>query len=457
MLPILLGYSEYWRSSPVVRGSLTLLVALTIACSADKSSNFPGDRLWESQHFRYHTREYDRGACAGVLEQLERHFQLMHGYLGFPWQPDQKVDYYKFIDEADYKANSECPSNSGSCTRETSIRSWRTLEKHELIHAYLASLGRPPEFFVEGVATALACPEPEVPLVEPKPWQELVTLAPSDPSIREYVYGGWFVGYLLHRYSPDQFLTFYTALNDIGASAAEIATTFEASFGETIDSVWSASLASSYNTRCVNLWKCSGPTLALDSSTQTLAEACDGSDNNRVFQLSEPTDAVVTIGGPFMHAPTSCDVEIPHAVSGDELGGIYDSTVVPLNSGKYFIQAFGKQAATFSIRALQTKAYSQDCTKVAPVDLSTDEYPRGTFELTVPNDGNAWYVKLNRPIVRPGNVDMLVEECNTCDANPQCVPLGSRGDTHPNADGIVTLRLTGASPDLAYVTSRFLF
>ena len=88
---------------------------------------------------------------------------------------------------------------------------------------------------------------------------------------------------------------------------------------------------------------------------------------------------------------------------------------------------------------------------------STDEYPRGTFELTVPNDGNAWYVKLNRTIVWPGSVDMLVEECNTCDANPQCAPVGSSGDTHPNADGIVTLRLTGVSPEQTYVTSRFLF
>jgi hypothetical protein len=62
--------------------------------------DLPKDRLWESTHFRYHTRTNDPEPCEAVIVQLERHFELLQGYLGFSWPNGRKVDYYKFLDQA---------------------------------------------------------------------------------------------------------------------------------------------------------------------------------------------------------------------------------------------------------------------------------------------------------------------------------------------------------------------
>ncbi|HEY5958105.1 MAG TPA: hypothetical protein VIV60_16190, partial [Polyangiaceae bacterium] len=134
-----------------------MLFAITSGCSAEPQLDLPNDRSWESEHFRYHVRDGDERACEAVLEQLEQHFELTRTYLGFPWSGDRKIEYYKFRDNADYSSNSGCPVDSGSCALQSTVFSPDTLNEHELIHAYLAPLGLPPAFFVEGVASVMAC------------------------------------------------------------------------------------------------------------------------------------------------------------------------------------------------------------------------------------------------------------------------------------------------------------
>jgi hypothetical protein len=105
----------------------------------------------------------------------------MQDYLGFPWPTDLKVDYYKFLDKDDYFRNSECPNDSDSCARDSAIFSPHPLQDHELVHAYLAPLGFPPAFFVEGIASVLACDEVFT-LGDPEPRQDVVAVPFGDDS-----------------------------------------------------------------------------------------------------------------------------------------------------------------------------------------------------------------------------------------------------------------------------------
>jgi hypothetical protein len=66
------------------------------------------------------------------------------------------------------------------------------LQDHELIHAYLAALGTPPAFFVEGAASILACRHMFA-LQNSKPWRDLVTgpLAQNSVASTTRGHGSW--------------------------------------------------------------------------------------------------------------------------------------------------------------------------------------------------------------------------------------------------------------------------
>ena len=429
---------------------LPLLPTLAVGCSSDDGRNLPRDRLWESTHFRYHTRTDDSEPCEAVLVQLERHFELMQGYLGFSWPSGRKVDYYKFRDKADYLSNSGCPKDSDSCARDSDLMSPHVLQDHELIHTYLASVGMPPAFFVEGVAVVLAC-DHVFALQNFKPWQDVVTEAFGVKFGRAYYEGPWFVGYLLDRFGPASFLALYGSLDYGTATADTIAAAFASVYGESLDAVWNASLASSDSIRCVNLWNCRGANLPLDGSIQPLESACDGSANSRTLELDSDTDALILSRGYFLYAPLSCEEKLPAYVGGAnesyEYGVVYDPTVVTIPVGKYFIKSYGG-VADVGVRPLPSPTYARDCSQLHALDISGEEFPKGDIELAIPNDGQSWYVKLHpargSTFYTGSAATEEVQECSSCSATPSCVPLVD--NAHPDANGDVILRLTSPTP-----------
>jgi hypothetical protein len=171
-----------------------------------------------------------------------------------------------------------------------------------------------------------------------KPWQEVVTEAFGVKHGRAYYEGPWFVGYLLDRFGPASFLAFYGRLNYKTATAESIAAAFAGVYGEPLEAVWNASLASSDSIRYVNLWNCSGANLPLDGSIQPLESSCDGFDNSRTFELGSDTDALILSRRYFLNAPLSCDEKLPSYVGGAaesyEYGTVYAPTVVTLPGGQ---------------------------------------------------------------------------------------------------------------------------
>jgi hypothetical protein len=427
---------------------LSSLLTLATACSSGDGRNLPKDRLWESTHFRYHTRIDDPQPCEAVLVQLERHFELLQGYLGLPWPSGRKVDYYKFVDKADYLSNSVCPEDSDSCSNDSEVMSPHVLQDHELIHAYLAALGTPPAFLVEGAAVVLAC-DHAFTIQNFKPWREVVTEAFGAKPRRAYYEGAWFVGYLLDRFGPASFLALYGRLDYKTATADTIAAAFASVYGESLEAVWNASLASSDRLRCVNLWNCSGAALPLDGSLQPLESACDGSDNSRTFALDADTDALILSHRYFLYAPLACDEKLPSYVGGAsesyEFGTIDDPTVVTIPAGKYFIKSAAQgDLPDVGVRLLPSPTYSRDCSQLHALDISGEEFPKGDIELAIPNDGLSWYVKLHpasgRTFYTGSYATEEVQECSSCGATPVCVPLVD--NAHPDANGDVILRLT---------------
>lgn len=448
-------------------GAVAVLLAMTLGCAVDRERLLPKDRTWESEHFRYHSRNSDDSVCVAILEQLERHFEITQSYLGFSWPKDRKVDYYKFLDEADYVSNSGCPDASAGCAPGSTVMSCVTLQEHELVHAYLAPLGFPPRAFVEGIAMVLACDVPIVTLLgDIAPWKQVVTLPPKSNGAGVFIEAQWFVGYLLYRYGPERFLSLYEHLDDELASAEQIASTFELVYGETLDIVWNAALASSHRVRCVNNWQCSGSALPLDGSIQTIAQACDGSDKVRTFELSTETDVIISSGNYSIFAPVSCGEELPDVLGGNTDGVaangiVYSPAIMPVPAGKYFINRFAGSSATVGVRALPLKVYSQDCTQLEPIDLGGSEFTPWDFELSIPNDGRSWFVKVHPPSDRSVAWRRLaasteVEQCLNCIAPYTCQSLEGGVAIQPDTDGNVTLRLTSATPSSGNATYKFI-
>jgi len=436
-----------------------VLLGFASGCATDEEHHFPNDEIWESAHFRYHTRSGETGACKAVLQQLERHFELMHAYLGFPWPRDGKVDYYKFLDLSDYQNNAECPAQSGSCTDGSSVFSYYTLMEHELIHAYLAPMGYPPRFFMEGAAVALACEQPYVTLGKVASWRDVVALPPSDRT-GVFIEGPWFVGYLLYRYGPELFISLYDRLNNELASADQIAATFELVYGETLDDVWNAAYEYDGRVRCVTLSACNGLPLLLDGSSQSIGMACDGSDNTRTFQLNTETDVVMSQVDVDYYAPVPCDRDLYFAAEGDPVGDTSHGTVASMAPGNYFVGAEFRESGTLGLRALATKALVLNCNQVQTIELDSPEFlGRRDMSVTIPNDGNSWFVKLHVPSNRefwwPKAASNEVEQCVSCADPPDCQSF--TGDPQLDPGGNVILRLTPAAPGWDYVMYEFGF
>lgn len=209
--------------------SRLFLAAIATACGGTDDNHLPADVHWSSAHFDYYTRAGDSSVCESVTETLERHRKAVIGYLGLP-DGDERIDYRKFRDARDYLSSSSCP-DAGACTVEEHLETPLVLDEHELIHAYLRPVGRPPALLAEGVAQALSC----LGLPSEKPdarleWRDAVARGAT----REvYPLARWFVGYLLSASEPKVFLELYAGDWSRG-TPDEIAKRFESAYGRSL-------------------------------------------------------------------------------------------------------------------------------------------------------------------------------------------------------------------------------
>jgi hypothetical protein len=437
------------RSRVLTTIGMMLFAGLLPECDGDAAPDLPDDRLWESEHFRYHLRRDEAAACEGVMVQLERHFAIVHDYLGLSWPPGAKVDYYKFRDQADYARESDCPEYGSSCVRDGAVLTARILQHHELIHAYLAPLGLPPAFFTEGVAVALACRTPFS--IAPRPWREVVAVPFGND--RAFLEGPWFVAFLLRAYGPERFLRLYAALT-WEASAERIAEAFAEIYGVSLDSAWQDAERAGNGVACLFLWECAGPPLTTDGTEYALGHACDASDEHRTFELAAPADLVASSTYYLVNAPVSCDVAPARSFADDPL--LWVANVSHYLAGRYFVGAFDIPTS-LSLRPVRGRVFSAECSDAVALDLSDHEFEYSRFELTLPADTGPVFVRL-RPAAGQAlcsggaNPALAIDACPDCDVS-NCAPLSCPAAV--DASDSVVLRLTPREPAAINLSAYF--
>ena len=180
------------------------------------------------------------------MDELEANLAEVARFLRFN-PAGVAVEYYKYRDTDDVRANGPCPNGWHSCTNQSMIHTGaQQAMQHELLHAYAASVGYPSNVYQEGLAemfncTAMAGPDP--PGVS---WQDVAAVASGSEQPEHggigtnayYVAATFFVRHLVDRFGAGAFMAFYASGSTNRSSVEQFGTEFEAAFGVPIDGVW---------------------------------------------------------------------------------------------------------------------------------------------------------------------------------------------------------------------------
>src|SRR5262245_18137328 len=216
-------HADSTRSGNRAMASACLLLACGSDPEAHSGFEFGASEVWSSEHFRYHVRPGDTGACREVLETLEARAAQLSAYLGADpasWAP---VDYFKFQNLEALTASGVCRTKDArACYQQKKIYSEQTSDEHELAHAIAAPFGDPP-LLTEGLAVALSCsPRPRFGSRFPS-WQDAYEYG-------DYQHAGAFVSELVDRFGIESFVRLYRSISP-NASADDFASAFRSEYG----------------------------------------------------------------------------------------------------------------------------------------------------------------------------------------------------------------------------------
>lgn len=332
--------------------------------------DLPSDRHWSSEHFEFHARGDDDSVCESLLDQFELHFRTLQGALRFPWPERQKVAYYKYLSGDDLGKSGSCSAFNAACFyADLGVQTAAPMHLHELVHAYLAPLGRRHMLLEEGLADALSCAhqvrgKPEPPALEiafnPDSWR-----SNTFANFRElYGTASWFTGYLLNTQGAARFMDFYTRLMPEDDAAAA-ALTFSDVYGNGLADVWEAAFeASDPDTACYRIWECAQPPWAPPF------EHCSRPHRVGTFDLEDPSWVLQESSG-FGSTVGSCgDTPVPHqdwlsAANEGQQGEVF---ALALEAGRYFVA----ESPRF------------DATRVELIDRSPSAHPPDTCSDVIP-------------------------------------------------------------------------
>ena len=123
-----------------------LVLLLAAACGPDLNG-----ATHVTSRMRIHT-SFEAGLCTGDLVDLERYVGSVEMLLGV--EMDAPVEVYLWDS---FLIPEGCGAERTGCYRRGAHAVYATFDSiyHELAHAVTASLGRPDDFFLEGIAAAL--------------------------------------------------------------------------------------------------------------------------------------------------------------------------------------------------------------------------------------------------------------------------------------------------------------
>jgi hypothetical protein len=410
--------------------AVPIWLAAVSACG-DNGSDLPSDQSWSSAHFDYHTRLAETRACADVLGPLEQHFATLQAYLGFAWPEGQKVEYEKFVDDADELAHGGCPDGRAGCAPGTSVLSAAVLDEHELVHAYLYPTGFPPPVLQEGAAEALSCDA----LLYTKPAlgpDDLAGLSAVMPDAQvTYGAGAWLVGYLLDQLGPLRFVQLYGMLGH-HASTAEMDAAFRAVYGQGLADLWAAAISEDHpRNTCV--WECSQPAIALDGNPVPTDGTC-GVEVRHPFTLgAEASISFTTTANMGVRGCGAVNLPLTTVVGHQPVLALYhlpaETYFVEHDPGPGMLVGKGDVSATLG----------SDC---ASVTDTTGLAPGVNVYVAVPRADTPWFLA-----APPGSgVDVILtgpgeaaQRCVGCNAGSNLACTNATGQVIPPGGDVLVL------------------
>jgi hypothetical protein len=340
-------------------------------------------RMWRSDNVRYFSRDTDVTVCPAIVNELEQHGQVIADALML--QDRTLVSYYKFEDSSDFASHSECEPGTSACAPNATVRSPVDFDRHELIHAYLSPVGRPPWLLAEGAAVALSCQG------YPRPtgsWRDFYNLPHESYDL--YGAGGWLVGELLAMFPARQLPWLYGGLS-INASADQFAAAVKDIYGMELDVIWAAAIGGpGQPMRCP--WECeSSEKLPIDGQAHALAPVC-GVGSLQVSATVENSGLsrwrIDGAGGFKLQSCKGSDSPLVW-MSGRQGPA---ALIAPVTPGDYFIDAEVDPGDTLTLSASVTQGEGlswSDCS-LAP-SLPDDLAALSKLSLFYPSSGTTQY------------------------------------------------------------------
>jgi hypothetical protein len=425
--------------------------------------NLPSEQRLSSSHFRYHTRAGDAAICDDLLDTLEQHFVLLESTLGFDWPSGHVIDYYKFIDAADFKDNAPCPSGSAGCSFGGNIYTSELFEQHELVHAYLWPVADPPVVVSEGVAVALSCSHP-LPSVPTLTLDEALHASDALSDPRVYETGGRFARFLIDRYGAPAFLSLYVGVAQAGRTPSRDAFdgALRAVYGLGADQLWVDMLVTQAS--CAQPFACSRAALPVDGTPVPVKPTCGLSSDSRTFAIS--TDGNVAISGPPKAKLGSCSLP-PASRSTDAVAS--DASQVGLLqvvAGRYFLTFDPREPSSVAVQAARVPWSGSSCDSLQAYTIAADE--GNALTVTIPDKEPVWYLRLHFEGAkqlslshRSATADESVKAtvCQDCDFySSRCVVADLADDTlavSGNGDYFIRFEtLAAVSPNRVEIVGR---
>lgn len=302
---------EYLRR----KRSLLLFPLVLAGCAGgEEEATRPGGQ-WESARspfFTYYFRPGAEGDPQAILAAAERRLELLWEHYGLRTYERAPVTWYRFSDEDDferYGRGDVCPESSDACAVDQTIYSRDGLFLHELIHAGWPTSAAPPYLLREGLAIHHSC-IPEQPALRTLDWRELLYEEGS------FDLGARFFSHLFASHEPEEVTSWFRSLTP-RSDATTVASTFAQVFGESLDEVWSALLASNNVSACSPaLFFCEGSDESesvgeSESESESVGESEDASldsiFNPRGWRQLSPAPSVFSTGGDAFGEVQSCE------------------------------------------------------------------------------------------------------------------------------------------------------
>jgi len=215
----------------------------TEASTADAATTEPEVFDYEGEHVVVIAPDAKIELCRGTMAHMDDFVKRIAARLGVdPPVENDRIRFTWATSQEQLKAACDIEGDILGCANGDRITSLYVPHSHELVHSVSRRVGRPPSFFVEGLAvahegfTGLALPRrfyyngTKVEIME--------LIMSSNAMIREYADGyekaGRFAAYLIDRHGMDKYLELYAALPK-NAGIQEIEQAFQDRLGLSLD------------------------------------------------------------------------------------------------------------------------------------------------------------------------------------------------------------------------------